>query len=247
MPITARDLRPGDLLFKHASAAAISKLIRIKQGKMFDKISRAIGGVTSVTRSDASDITHMAVAVGPDDVVEFDEGGAGAKIFFSSGYGFIRGDMTPPSRKGNRYEVFRCLDDGLAATAADKALMVYDLAFSRTGGGPRGFASYGVGKLAKFGLTGKGGGGTRNLQDFEREYAGWVEEAARGKKPKVKFICSEFAAYCYCWALLEHSRNYEGVPWLMGIEKAITSPVEYYTRINELGQGLFAFRGTMYT
>jgi hypothetical protein len=54
--------------------------------------------------------------------------------------------------------------------------------------------------------------GARNLQDFEDEYDWWVTRTGAGKRPEIKFICSEFAAYCYCWGLLESATRLEGVP-----------------------------------
>jgi hypothetical protein len=246
--ISPADLATGDLLFRHASDELFSKLLRKYQGKQFDIVAQHIkDGVKTITRSQAADITHMALAAGPNDVLEFDEGGAGAKILFGSGYGFIRGKMNLPSRRGGRYEVFRCRDEALGGAAADKALRVYDLAFSKTGGGPKGHAGYAVGKIVRGAIFGEIGGGRRNLADFENEYHQWVTTAAAGKRPKIKFICSEFAAYCYCWALLEFAKNYSSMPWLLRIDRAVSSPVEFYTRINECGQGLFEYRGVLST
>jgi hypothetical protein len=106
MPITGTDLRAGDILFKHASKGAISQAIAKGQGPHYTFTS-AQTGHSPMGKAGASDITHVAMAVGPNDVLEFDEGGASkAQIVFKKGHGFVRGPANIGSRVGNRYGHF---------------------------------------------------------------------------------------------------------------------------------------------
>jgi hypothetical protein len=153
--IGERGLKAGDILFKHASKGAISQKIKAGQAAHYHKAlallrdapggkptSRAIdegrdvAGFTdprgplrdAPSVEEATNITHVAVALGPDDVIEFDEGGATKwEIVARSGHGFVRGDMKLPSRIGKTYEAYRCTSEGLWSKAADKASLVWDL------------------------------------------------------------------------------------------------------------------------
>ena len=257
MPITGKQLQAGDILFKHASDAAISKQIRKSQKGIHDKLVPSTGP-HPMGATHAADITHVAMAVGTDDVMEFDEGGAGvAKLVFLRGYGFVRGDMTMASRKGNVYEVVRCTAPALATAAADKAELVWDI--THQGDAIKG--SYGLSKLAGQGAAAAVGvsnkGSSMELNDFEKKLDEWLRKGIAAKssiwkrKPNLKFFCSEFVTYCYLWASadIEYGGKLSqifGMDYLLGIDKVKLSPVELYTRVETVGKSAFQFRGTLY-
>jgi hypothetical protein len=179
--ITPKSLKAGDILFKHASASPISKKIKDGQRHHYPVAAerlrdapppKPLGNALDEGRAfvlrqariapgveEAIDITHVAVAVGPDDVLEFDEGGASnQQIVFRSGHGFVRGSMSLPSRAGKKYEVFRCTYEELWTRAIDKASLVWDL--THTNPAAKGIqdrtpltASYGLRKMAVTALS----------------------------------------------------------------------------------------------
>ncbi len=114
-------------------------------------------------------MTHVALAIGPDDVMEFDEGGASARqIIFGSGYGLARGKMAEPSRKGKRYDVYKCTDSGLAASVVEKADLICDLVEQSSA-----TAIYGLKKMLKRALGGvKGQDWTQGR--FDAQLNEWI-------------------------------------------------------------------------
>ena len=258
MPITGNQLQAGDILFKRADDSWISKQIKKAQKGIHDRLIRSTGP-HPMGGTDAAGVTHVAMAAGPDDVLEFDEGGEGtAKLIFLRGYGFVRGDMARPSRKGNVYNVIRCTAPTLAAAAADKAELIWDM----THQGNAIKASYGIGKLVRQGLGSKVGvsdqGASMTLNAFEAKLDQWLRNGVAAqssifkRKPNLKFICSEFVTYCYLWASSDIQyggklQDIFGVDYLLGTDKARVSPVELYTRLETVGKSTFQFRGTLYT
>ena len=75
MPISAKELKPGDILFKHASKTLLSAAIKKGQGSHYDKAITAtsLAYIPEGYKEFATGLTHVAMAIGPDDVVEFDE------------------------------------------------------------------------------------------------------------------------------------------------------------------------------
>lgn len=250
MPITARDLQPGDILFKHASSGAISQAIAKGQKAHHDALLTRTGPSPMGERL-ATDITHVALAIGPDDVMEFDEGSANkAALMFLSGRGCVRGGMALPSRSGKRYEVFSCGFDDLGRVAADKAELLWDVTRQSRG---KVKASYGVRKVLGTAIRHKHGNAL-SLAYFEQELQRWMEVgSSTGWKSlfssiDVQFFCSEFAAYCYLWAAAESGAGHVlGPDYLLGTAKARMAPVELYTRVETAGRRFFGFKGTLYT
>jgi hypothetical protein len=280
-----KHLKAGDILFKHASASAISRAIKKGQKthyhdavallqsslpkKPADKPEddgRTVLNVRpdphSVVPSvdEAINITHMAVALGPDDVAEFDEGGASKlDIAFKSNYGFVRGPMSLSSRLGNTYEVYRCTSEGLWSRAADKASLIWDL--THTDPAAKGIqdktpltASYGVKKVLKTALLKSKGPDLAKVEDFEKILDDWLTAADNknaGKKADVnlQFFCSNFVMYCYLWAAAEWQAGagtVGGLDYALG-RKAAISPTEVYVRIRAAGKQFFRYAGHMKT
>ena len=245
MPITGAQLEAGDILFKHASKGAISQAIA-KGQKPHYQFTSAQTGPSPMGQAAAVDITHVAMAVGPNDVLEFDEGGASkAQIVFSKGHGFVRGAVTLASRLGNRYEVFKCTTPTLAKSAVDKAELIWDI----THQGPT-TGSYGLKKMLKTALLHQKGP-AMSTSSFEGQLDSWLKSTEPGgffkKKPNIQFFCSEFVTFCYLWAASESQvGQLFGVNYVLGVKTARISPVELYTRVETVGKAHFSFRGTLY-
>jgi hypothetical protein len=272
--VTPGDLKAGDILFKHASKTLVSKLIKAGQGthyrdarkeliegaKKNDQEAREAGlgsndeqmvGANMPTEAEAKDITHVALAAGRDDVLEFDEGGAGTmKILQDRGYGFVRGPMSTPSRLGKRYEVYHCTHEGLWQKAVDKADLVWDLTHAdptkkateqpRTG-------SYGVKSVLATG-AGKKKGPEVDLDFFESTLNKWLvgDKNKKSDDTNVQFFCSHFVLFCYLWAAAEVQQGgkIRGLDFVLG-DKARVSPAELYTRIKASGWTFFTYLGTL--
>jgi len=254
MPITAAQLEPGDILFKHASAGAVSGAIKKGQKSHLLKTIKSAGVGAS---GDACDITHVAVAAGQNDVLEFDEGGSGTlNIIFKKGYGFVRGNMNLDSRKGNRYEVFKCLNPSLKNNVADKIDLMWDISHQDTSNLT---ASYGLKKVISTAVGHNHGKSFSSTKDFEAQLDSWLQSgvlrANRGRtlrtftsRPNMQFFCSEFVTFVYLWAASEaKAGKIFGSDYLFGTDKSRIAPVELYSRIETMGKSFFTFKGTMYT
>lgn len=250
MPITASDLQPGDILFKHSSSGAISQAIARGQASHHQALLKKTGP-SPMGEQQATDITHVALAIGRDDVMEFDEGGANkAALMFLSGRGCVRGGMTLPSRRSKRYEVFSCTFDDLGQVAADKAALLWDVTRQSRG---KVSASYGVRKVLSTAVR-HNHGNALSREYFEQQLQNWVEVGSSTgwrsmfKSIDVQFFCSEFAAYCYLWAAAESGAGHVlGPNYLLGTAHARMAPVELYTRVETAGRRFFRFKGTLYT
>jgi hypothetical protein len=247
VPITGSQLEAGDLLFKNQTGQGIQPLIVKKQTKQVMQLATTVG-MTSIG-TDVANFTHVALAVGPDDVMEFDEGGLGIKIL-KRGEGFVRGNMTMQSRRNVKYDVMRCTIPELQGLVKEKAEMLWDL--SQSDSPIRG--NYSLRKLAIQGVK-AARGRSFNLPAFEAKLNRWLQADAEGgrilaKKPTMNFFCSEFATFVYMWAscYLRGGSVYRvfGLDFLLGIDKYRLSPVELYTRIETVGAGSFQFKGNLY-
>jgi hypothetical protein len=208
-------------------------------------------GPSPVGRDQAIDITHVAMAAAADDVLEFDEGGASKwDIVMGRGYGFVRGPMSLASRRGKRYEVFKCGDRDLAAAALDKAELIYDMTHQGNM-----TASYGLRSMLETALFHRHGAAGVGQTEYERQLDSWLREGSRSgisrmlsMKPNLKFFCSEFVAFCYLWAASETKEGrMMGAEYLFGTDKSRIAPVELYTRVETAGRNYFQFKGTLYT
>ncbi|MES2185963.1 MAG: hypothetical protein V4505_15535 [Pseudomonadota bacterium] len=248
MPIFTADLCVGDILFKKASSSAISKAIAKGQMGHYKATVKKVGTVEGITAEQAVKITHVAMAAGPDDVLEFDEGGASkSEIVLRRGHGFVRGPMSLASRKGKQYEVYRCLHPELAKAAADKAALIWDLSH-QVGG--KISASYGLANMLKTALFHRKGEAASSAAYFEKALDAWVRSSTGGffsSPVDLQFFCSEFVAFCYMWAAAETGiGRMFGAGYLLGTEKYRMSPVEMYMRVVTTGKGSFTLRGPLY-
>lgn len=248
MPITAAQLEPGDILFKHSSPGIVSQAIAKGQGSHYDSALRSINIVPDGGKDFATGLTHVAMAAGPDDVMEFDEGGAStAAIIFLAGFGFVRGGMKVESRRGNRYEVFRSNNKELRAAAADKAELLWDVTHQE---GAKTTASYGLGKMLRTALLHQKGKRYKSEEDFENDLNAWLEAGSSKwkRRPNLQFYCSHFVTYCYTWAAKEIGYNgVFGFDYSIGKDKVKISPTELYVRVDQAGQSHFQFKGTLYS
>jgi hypothetical protein len=267
------DLKAGDILFKHASSSLISKAIKAGQGshyratkatllegaKKTDQEAREAGSGSNYeemvsanmpSQAEAKDITHVALAAGCNDVLEFDEGGGGTKILTSRGYGFVRGPMSVSGRQGKTYEVFRCTHEGLWKKAVDKADLVWDLTHAdptkekedqpRTG-------SYAMKKVFGTAVM-KEKGPEVNLNYFESTLNKWLvgDKTKTSDDTNGQFFCSHFVLFCYLWAAAEVQQGgtVRGLDFVLG-DKVRVSPAELYTRIKGSGWAFFTYQGTL--
>lgn len=249
MPITCHQIAAGDVLFKHASSGIISQAIRFGQRPHYKKTVKKVGMHSPVGMKGATNVTHVAIAAAPNDVLEFDEGGASmSQIVRESGHGFVRGGMGLTSRRGNRYDVFSCNNKDLAAAAADKADLMWDLTHQGSAQ-----ASYGVKKVLQTSLFHtKGSRWTK--ERFRGQLNDWLEQAYQHAatpgptKLNIQFFCSEFAMFCYLWAASElEDGRFENLSKLLGTNYSRISPVELYTRMDTYGAANFRFKGSLYT
>ncbi len=246
MPIIASQLKAGDILFKHSSAGALSQAIAKGQSPHYHSTVQALDGLSPTGgKSFAVDLTHVAMAVGPDDVLEFDEGSSSKwQIVMKSGHGFTRGNMKIPSRKGFRYEVFRSTSDKLAASAADKATLVWDITHQQ-GGTVK--ASYGLKKMLRTALLRYKGKTFSSLDDFEKVIDALCTLGADQKDVNIQFFCSHFVTFCYIFAAKEIGfKDVLGWDYTVGADKIRISPVELYVRVDMQGHSHFQFKGSLY-
>ena len=226
-----------------------------------DRRAPSQDGSGAPSKAEATDITHMALALGPDDVVEFDEGGAKAmQLIREQGHGFVRGPMSLPSRMGKTYEVYRCRDKALWSRAADKASLVWDMTHASDSPAAKGIqdktplvGSYGVKKVVATGVFNSKGPDV-SLDYFEKTVDQWLTTADRknaGLKvnkqdTNIQFFCSGFVMFCYLWAASEWQENGDiaGLNYALG-KKGNVSPVEVYTRIRTAGQTFFSYAGKL--
>ena len=249
MPIAANQLKAGYVLFKHASSGMISQKIKKGQQSHYKKTVQQTGMHSPMKMSGACSVTHVAIAAGVDDVLEFDEGGASKwQIVMGSGHGFVRGRMSLPSRAGNRYEVFECTNHDLALAAADKADFMWDLTHQ---GNTK--ASYGLNKVLHTSLRHKHGK-KWTQESFREQLSEWLDDAhssgffGLGSGLHIKMFCSEFAMFCYLWAAAELSGDrFNSLTALLGTDHSRISPAELYTRMDTVGKANFQFKGTLYT
>jgi hypothetical protein len=289
--IGEKGLKAGDILFKHASKGVISQKIKAGQAAHYHNalalLKKAPGGKPASRAIDegrdvagftdprgplrdapsveeATNITHVALALGPDDVIEFDEGGAtNWEIVVRYGHGFVRGDMKLPSRIGKTYEVYRCTSEGLWSKAADKASLVWDL--THTDPAAKGIqdktplkASYGLKKMLKTAIVGKhvesAKGPDVSLGYFEKTLDQWTsaadkQNAGRSANTNIRFFCSNFVLFVYLWAASEWQAEQGeifGLDYVLG-RKVSVAPVELYLRIKAAGQKFFHYAGTLTT
>ncbi len=240
MPILGKQLKAGDILFKHADKSAISQQIAKGQSPHYDHALWAVNVVPFGGKDFATGLTHVAMAVGPDDVMEFDEGGASLfQIIFQKGYGFVRGGMKLDSRKGFRYEVYRSNNEELGPAAGDKAELLWDTV-QQSGGS----ASYSVGKMLGTALLHWKGKKYKTVEDFEEQFDAWVKE---GSDMNIRFFCSHFVTFCYHWAAKDigHTGVF-GFDYTIGANKVKISPAELYVRVDQMGLSHFQHKGTLY-
>lgn len=246
MPLNASQIAAGDVLFKYASAGLISQRIKKGQQSHYKKTVIQTQMPSPMGMSGACSITHVAIAAGNNDVLEFDEGGASKmQIVFGSGHGFVRGPMSLGSRLGNRYEVFSCTNSDLADSAADKADLMWDLTQGKNG--ERTKASYGLRKVLSTSLL-HNHGEKWTPEKFCEQLHHWLEQAHSGKSGlSIKMFCSEFAMFCYLWAASEMvGERFESLSSLLGTNYSRISPAELYTRMDTVGRSNFKFKGTLY-
>jgi hypothetical protein len=122
----------------------------------------------------------------------------------------------------------------LGQAAADKARFIWDLTHQSQG--LKG--SYGLGKLLRQLARNPSKGKVYDTATLEARLNDWVT-----RKRSIKFICSEFATFCYLWG----ADAVDGVNLnnVFGINRARLSPVELYARV-ETRDFFFRFKGTLY-
>ncbi|MEE2731170.1 MAG: hypothetical protein VYA55_10135 [Pseudomonadota bacterium] len=190
---------------------------------------------------DPSQFSHAALAMGPNEIMEFDEGSGVWDIMKFKGSGVV-GDLSAndPSRKGNKYLVVRCTNRELARRTWRKALTIkscWDTGKT---------ASYGIRKLLNSALFHKRGE-TINDTKIRNELAKLKgEQNSWFRTNRANFFCSHFVTYVYLWAANDMAKmdsTLGGVEWVMGVNSARISPAELAGRLISNGRSNFEVVG----
>lgn len=190
---------------------------------------------------DPTKFSHAALAMGPNEIMEFDEGSGIWDIMKFKGAGVV-GDVSAndPTRKGNKYLVVRCRNRELARRTWKKALTIKSFWETEKR------ASYGIRKLLNSALFHKRGQ-TISDKKIRRELAKMKgEQNSWFRTNRANFFCSHFVTYVYLWAAHDMGK-FEGgmgtVKWVLGVEKARISPAELAARLISTGSSNFEIVG----
>jgi len=178
---------------------------------------------------DPTQFSHAALAMGPNEIMEFDEGSGVWDIMQFKGAGMVGNvPASDPSRKGNKYLVIRCTNRELARRTWRKAITIkscWDTGKT---------ASYGIRKLLNSALFHKRGE-TINDKKIRKELMKLKgEQNSWFRTNRANFFCSHFVTYVYLWAAHDMGKidkTLTNVKWLMGIDSARISPAELAARL----------------
>lgn len=225
------DLQKSDILLKRitADAAFLSKAIGFGQ-KAHVKLHLPMNISTykKVTGIDPSQFSHAALALGPSEIMEFDEGSGIIDIMSFKGAGMVHTkQVSSLSHGGNEYVVFRPRNRELARRSWTKAISIKSFSeASKT-------TSYGIRKLLNSALFHKRGERItdkkiRNeMAKMKGERNSWL------KTNRANFFCSHFVTFVYLWAANDMSKfeGGESINWVLGIDRSRISPAELAGRL----------------
>ncbi|MCG8668029.1 MAG: hypothetical protein MI867_01325 [Pseudomonadales bacterium] len=190
---------------------------------------------------DPTQFSHAALAMGPNEIMEFDEGSGIWDIMQFKGAGVVTDVKgNDPSRKGNKYLVVRCRDRELARRTWKKALTV------KTCWQTEKRSSYGIRKLLNSALFHKRGE-TMNDKKIRKELAKMKgEQNSWWRTNRANFFCSHFVTFVYLWAahdMVKFNQSLGTAGWVLGIDKARISPAELAARLISTGSSNFEIIG----
>lgn len=229
--LVPEELQAGDILLKWImpGGAMLSKLIGVKQHSI---VSRFTGHDAQHYRTkygvDPTQMSHVALAYGNNEILEYDEGSGIFEIMKFKGEGCVKMAAAAPERQGNKYLVMRCNNAELARRVSRKMTSVYSYwETSKT-------SSYGIRKLVASGVFNKRGSSIND--DKIREVFAKIkgEQDSWLKTNRMNFFCSHFAVFVYLWAANDMAKTGSGssdLNWVFGVDQARISPGELTARL----------------
>lgn len=235
-------LQRADILLKEIApnAELISRLIGIGQ-RLHVKMHTGVRSSDYAKHLgfDPSKVSHVALAMGNSQIMEFDEGSGITEIAKFKGEGVVYDKPGKPvNRAGNSYIVIRCLNSELAERASRKAISI------QTHSATLASASYGLRKLmgtSIFHLRGAKVDETK-INRVMGKLRG-ENQGIMGMR-RANMFCSEFVLYCYLWAAHDMGQASSNggdidVSWVAGIDRARISPGELGVRLLTYGANNF--------
>ncbi len=234
--LTGADLAPGDILLKRIPDVLVSKVV----GKLSSLTvsDRQVDFTKRIHNIDPTQFSHAALALGPSELMEYDEGSGGLFGIAFRGEGMVHHGAAALAARGvpADYVVFRCADDELARRAWKKALTIRT--YTETGSQSK-RSSYGLAKALGSALFRSRGPSINDqtirsqLAKIKGETNHWLETN------RANFFCSHFVTFVYLWAANDMTklRRLGSVGYVFGIEQAQLTPAELCVRM--LADGKF--------
>lgn len=185
---------------------------------------------------DPSKVSHAALALGNNQIMEFDEGSGIDEIMKYKGAGVVYDKPSGPvDRSGNEYIVIRCLHQPLANRVWNKAIAIQcHSAVVHS-------ASYGIRKLISSSLLfSRGSPMTQaKIDKMQHKMSGDVFGAMGMRRNNM--FCSEFVATCYLWAAHDLVKTGElaNIETIFGTASTRLSPGELGVRMLTTGANFF--------
>jgi hypothetical protein len=245
--MTGADLSPGDILLKRIPDSFISKMVGTLSSRTVS--DSAVAHTKTMHGIDPTQFCHAALAMGPSELMEFDEAGSnpvsGLLSVVFAGAGMVHSQAAALAARPEpmEYVVFRCANAELARRAWKKALTIRT--YTETGSQAT-RPSYGLGKALGSALF-KNRGATVSDEHLRRELAKIKGESNRWfETNRANFFCSHFVTFVYLWAANDMTKtgSLGSVGFALGIEQAQLTPAELCVRMLANG-GNFAPIGAL--
>ena len=232
--MTGADLSPGDILLKRIPDSLISKMV----GKLstLTVSASAVTHTKSMHGIDPTQFCHAALAMGPNELMEFDEAGSnpisGLLSIAFAGAGMVHSQAAALAARPEpmEYVVFRCTNAELARRAWKKALTIRT--YTETGSQAK-RPSYGLSKALGSALF-KNRGASVSDANLRHELAKIKGEANHWfETNRANFFCSHFVTFVYLWAANDMTKtgSLGSVGYVFGIEQPQLTPAELCVRM----------------
>lgn len=192
---------------------------------------------------DPTQFSHAALAMGPNEIMEYDEGSGIWDIMTFNGAGVVTDvPANDPSRKGIKYLVIRPHNRELARRTWKKAISIKSFWQTERS------TSYGIRKLLNSAIFHKRGE-TINDDKIRREMAKMKgEQNSWWRTNRANFFCSQFVTFVYLWAAHDMGKidsSLGSISWLLGVDQARISPAELAARLVSTGRSNFDIVGEL--
>lgn len=242
--LTADQLQQADILLKWITddSAFLSKGIGLGQHPhLWIHMGHTASHYRQTYGVDPTKFSHAALAMGPNEIMEFDEGSGVWDIMQFKGAGMVADvSANDPARRGIKYLVVRCRNRELARRTWKKALTIKSFWATEKS------SSYGIRKLINSALFHKRGQ-TINDEKIRRELSKIKgEQSSWWRTNRANFFCSQFVTYVYLWAAHDMGKLYKGldnIKWVLGVNSARISPAELAARLLSNGSSNFEIVG----